>query len=186
MFCFLGADWLPMTSSEFHMWAGAELRGESGAPGDPTVFVDDSRVPLTPNLINHLIYLNLNGSLKHGVLEEPFHGVGNTHYSFVSRHKYRKKMASSLAALHKAQHWAGSRYFPENINWIELLRSTSSALFFKILSLANKNRNWKVVYLWVRFKEPIINDSVILFILRHDVITLSLTARCDFFFLNLN
>lgn len=56
LFCFLGADWLPMTSSEFHMWAGAELRGESGAPGDPTVFVDDSRVPLTPNLINHLIY----------------------------------------------------------------------------------------------------------------------------------
>lgn len=111
LFCFLGADWLPMTSSEFHMWAGTELRGESGAPGDPTVFVDDRRVPLTPNLINHLIYLNLNGSLKHGVLEEPFHGVGNTHYSFASRHKNRKKMASSLAALHKAHTGRGHGLF---------------------------------------------------------------------------
>jgi len=50
------------------------------------MFVDDSRVPLTPNLINHLIYLNFNGS-QHGVIEELLHGVGNKHYSFVSRHK---------------------------------------------------------------------------------------------------
>lgn len=107
MFCFLGVDWLLMTSSEFRKWAGTELRGESGAPGDPSVFVDDSRVPLTPNLINHLIYLDFNGSLKHGVIEEPFHGVGNKHYSFASRHKIARRwrprsLAHSLAALHKA------------------------------------------------------------------------------------
>lgn len=122
LFCFLGVDWLPMTSSEFHMWEGTELRGESGAPGDPTVFVDDSRVPLTPNLINHLIYLNLNGSLKHGVLEEPFHGVGNTHYSFVSITKIaRRWRPRSLAALHKAHtgrgHGLSRKYHCRKLDW---------------------------------------------------------------------
>lgn len=139
LFCFLGVDWLPMTSSEFHMWEGTELRGESGAPGDPTVFVDDSRVPLTPNLINHLIYLNLNGSLKHGVLEEPFHGVGNTHYSFVSITKIARRWRPRSLA--RSQHCTkptlgGVTVFPENIiaeNWIELLKITSSAVCFKIL-----------------------------------------------------
>lgn len=74
----------------------------------PCLFVDDSRAPFTPTLIN----FNLSGSLKHGALEEPFHGVAlHTKLARVASQKSQEDGVSAPRGTTQSAHRAGSRAF---------------------------------------------------------------------------
>lgn len=101
-------------------------------------FVDDSMAQLTPNLLNRLSHLKTCGSLKDDIFRRAIcYGVGCSNDTFRSHREKRKKMASTHLARNTAQsaHWAGSGSCQKKTiaeKWTELLKSTSSAVGFKI------------------------------------------------------